>query len=449
MSKIRISQMVGEPLLENFDNTHTVHQIEKGGRFSTKSTKNSIKIPFHFATDPYCEAVVIRKTYKDHRDSTFPLLKQGFERLGWKLEGKKNYPEGKNATLWLETNQGNYIHFVGLNNSESVKGAVPTRKDNAIKIVLMFEITEFKDEKEMQDAIQTYVRGGNKDYFIILYEFNPAPKLSHWTYDWLAKMEQRDDTYIQHTNYNDLPQWQQEEWLGKFALQEAETMKKVDYEQYKHIFLGLPANLAGGVYKLFNDKSIQEATHNYIDVSIGVDFGSNDATVFTVCGYKPNYEGIEIPETWYHKNGEDGDIMSINHYLRALLKFATKIYKKYNMPISVYIDPANLSFKQLVEEESFKTEYSWLMVERLSKRKRSKTVKSAVQERIDFAEIMFGANYLTIDPSNRKLIKAFHEAEYNKHGDRADDGTSDIDSLDSFEYSWLDNMTFLKDIILK
>ena len=350
---IRISQIIGEPLLEHFDDTEHVHQIDKGGRFSTKSTKNSIKIPFHMASDPHCEAVAIRKTYKDHRDSTFPLLKQGFEWLGWKLTPKLNYPQGKNATLWIDTPQGNYIHFVGLNNSESVKGAVPTRKDNAIKIVLMFEITEFNSEHEMQDAIQTYVRGGNKDYFIILYEFNPAPKLSHWTYEWLKKMEQRNDTIITHTNYNDLPQWQQEEWLGKFALQEAATMKEVDYEQYKHIFLGLPANLAGGVYKLFDDyKSIKTSTHDYIDITLGVDFGSNDATVFTVCGYLKGYKGIEIPMTWYHKNGQDSDINSINDYLRELLQFAKKVYERYGMAISVYIDPANLSFKQLVEEAS-------------------------------------------------------------------------------------------------
>ena len=85
--------MVGEPLLENFDNTDTVHQIEKGGRFSTKSTKNSIKIPFHFATDPYCEAVVIRKTYKDHRDKTWNLdvetfLSRWHPQLGEGIERK-------------------------------------------------------------------------------------------------------------------------------------------------------------------------------------------------------------------------------------------------------------------------------------------------------------------------------------------------------------------------
>ena len=47
------------------------------------------------------------------------------------------------------------------------------------------------------------------------------------------------------------------------------------------------------------------------------------------------------------------------------------------------------------------------------------------------------------------LIKAFYEAEYNKKGDRADDGTSDIDSLDSFEYSWLMDMDFMREIILR
>ncbi len=153
--------------------------------------------------------------------------------------------------------------------------------------------------------------------------------------------------------------------------------------------------------------------------------------------------------TWYHKNGKSRHIKSINDYVDAFLMFAKEVYDKYEIPLSIYIDPANLSFKQLIEEKSMSNEYSYIMVERLKKTKRNKKSKDAIQERVDFTEIMLGAKYVKIDESCDELIKAFYEAEYNKKGDRADDGTSDIDSLDSFEYSWLMDMNFMREIILR
>ena len=74
--------------------------------------------------------------------------------------------------------------------------------------------------------------------------------------------------------------------------------------------------------------------------------------------------------------------------------------------------------------------------------------KSSVQERIDITELMFGAQFITITPDAVKLIDAIEQAEYNNKNERADDGRSDIDSLDSFEYSWLKEKKLIKEIIL-
>ena len=201
---IYLSQIIGEPHLEHFDDKDTTHQIDYGGRASLKSSKNEIKIPFLFAQDPTAECVAIRKVFKDHRDTTFSGLKIGFDRLHWSLQPQRDYPIGKSGKLWLSTQQGNYVHFVGLNDYESSKGARPTKLGNQIKIVWLFEITQFDNEEEMNNAISNYIRG-DKDWFIILYEFNPHPKLSHWSYEWLEKMKGRPDAYVQKTNYNDLP----------------------------------------------------------------------------------------------------------------------------------------------------------------------------------------------------------------------------------------------------
>jgi hypothetical protein len=151
-------------------------------------------------------------------------------------------------------------------------------------------------------------------------------------------------------------------------------------------------------------------------------------------------------ETYYHKNGQDG-IKTINDYTHDLIAFCNNIYAKLKKPISVYIDPANLTFKQLVEEKTYLEENKHIFVENFMKRSNEKN-KSSVQERIDLTEIMFGADFISITPKATQLIAAIEQAEYSNKNERADDGRSDIDSLDSFEYSWLKEKKVIRDIIL-
>jgi len=446
-NKIYISELVGKPHLKHFSDKTIRHQIDKGGRMSGKSSKNEIKIPYLLAQDPTAEAVVVRKIYKDHRDTTFSGLKIGFERLGWHLKEREHYPKGNNSKLYIRTTQGNYIHFVGLNDYESQKGARPSKSGNEHKILWLFEITQFHDEAELNNTISNYMRGA-KDWFIILYEFNPHPKKSHWTYEWVKKMEQRDDAYVNHSNYFDLADWQQEKWLGNIALKEIENLKKTDYEQYKSIYLGLPANLTGTVYKQFkNERHVKPATYDYADIWVGVDYGEADATVFTATGLLPNFKGLQVFDTYYHKNGVTDGIKNINQYAHDLMEFCSMAYAKVKRPVTVFIDPANLTFIKLVEELSYNNEYSFVMVDKITKRS-SNPNKSSIQERVDLTELMFGADFISITPDADKLITAFEQAEYDKKGERADDGRSDIDSLDSFEYSWLKEKKLIRELIL-
>jgi phage terminase large subunit len=291
------------------------------------------------------------------------------------------------------------------------------------------------------------------DWFISLYEWNDAPKLSHWTYDYMREMEQREDAYVKKTNYNDAPKWQQELFLGKPLLKEIEMMKDVNPELYKSEYLGFPANLGGTVYKQFSrERNVKPATHEYIDITIGVDVGGNDATVYTAKGFKPNYSGMETFATYYHKNGVTGGIKNINEYVQDLLEFCTNIYARYKKPVTVFIDSANLMFKQLVEEYAMTNEFAFIIVEPLPKMKRLKGTnknKSILQGRVDMNEIMFGSGYHTIDPSCINSIKAFEEREYNKNGEPADDGSSDVDSIDSSDYGWLKEMDFIYEIIMR
>ena len=448
---IRISDLVAAPHLENFNST-LENQCDHGGRAGYKSSKNAIKIALKTLEEPNIEVVVFRQDYTDHRDSTFRDLIWAYEMLGIKLKPGINYPTGTTSVLFIRLPQGNYIHFKQMKVKDKLKGYRPTKPTNTINIAWFFEITEYKDESYIASAKSSVMREAG-EWFMSLYEWNDAPKLSHWTYDFADKMKYREDAYVKKTNYNDAPEWQQQAFLGKPLIREIEMLAKVDPELYKSEYLGFPANLGGTVYKQFDlDRNVKPATHEYIDITIGVDVGGNDATVYTAKGFKENYSGMETFARYYHKNGVSGGIKNINEYVNDFFDFASMIYAQHKMAMTVYIDTANLMFKQLIEEIAMSSEYHYVIVDKLPKMKRlkiAKKEKSILQGRVDMNEIMFGSGYHTIDPSCKETIKAFQEREYDKKGNPADDGSSDVDSIDSSDYGWLKEMDLIYDIIMR
>jgi phage terminase large subunit len=447
-SQIRISDIVAQPHLEYF-NSMLPHQLDHGGRAAYKSSKNAIKIAKHMLQDKRCEVVIVRQDYSDHKDSTFADMKIAFERLGVKLVEGKHYPKG--SDLWIRLPQGNFVHFKHMKEIDKLKGTRPRNPKNQIKIVWYFEITEYKSKWFIDQANASFMRG-DKDYFMALYEWNNAPKLSHWTYEFMDMMKEREDAYVKQTNYNDAPKWQQEKFLGKMILKEIAMLSKVDPEQFKSIYLGYPANLSGTVFKQFDLKrNVREPQEHYYDMYIGVDYGSNDATVFTCSGFTKNYNELDTVDMFYHKNGVTGQIMNINDYVDALVDFIKEQHEKYPKNIfTLKVDSANASFIELIKNAIIMIDYVILEpLNKMVRRTNTSKNKSVIQERIDVSEVMFGAGYVHIAPHCIKLIKAVQEAEYNKKGELKDDGTSDIDSIDSWWYSWITEMDIIWQTIVE
>jgi len=449
---VRISEIVAEPHLENF-NSMLPNQLDHGGRAGYKSSKNAIKIAILTLANPNIEAIVFRQDYTDHRDSTFRDLIWAYEKLGIKLKPGVNYPTGLTSVLFIKLPQGNFIHFKQMKVKDKLKGYRPTKPSNVINIAWFFEITEFKDRTYITTAKSSVMREAG-EWFISLYEWNNAPKLSHWTYEFMGEMAIREDAYVKKTNYNDTPKQQMEEFLGKPLLKEIEILRNVNPELYKSEYLGYPANLEGTFFKTFSRLvHAKPSTHVYSKIVVGVDFGGNDATTAIARGVVRNYERMEIFKQYYHKNGVSPKIKTINDYRDDILKFCQDLFLKYKKIIILYIDSANNTTLGMLLKEQIAINYRFIDMKPLHKmkrRKQTKKEKSVIQERGDITEIIFGSNYCTIDPVECKhLIKALEGAEYNKKGELADDGRSDIDSVDGFWYSWLEDMDIIYDTIVK
>ena len=446
---LRISDIVARPHLKWFNSNH-LHQIDHGGRSGYKSSKNSIKIALQMLKDPTCEVVVVRQDYSDHKDSTFAQLKWAFNKLGVPLKKGVNYPDGND--LWIKLPQGNYVHFKHMKEIDKLKGTLPRGANNAIKIVWYFEITQFKSDWYINEANASFMRS-DKDYMWLIYEYNDPPKLSHWVYKWVAQMQKAKSAYVNKVNYCDAPEWQQKLFLGKIMLQEINRLKEVDYEQFKSTYLALPANLTGTVYKKFDRMKhvgkVERESLRYHKLIVGVDYGETDATVFTLFGVLQQRKGVRVLKTYYHKNGKSPEEKSILEYTEDLFRFMQEVYDEFGKVLKVFVDSASKPFWNHVRREKVRRGIGNFVVETTNKEKRTRLGDSSIEERIAITNIMFGADYLMIDETCEELIQAFEECERNHKGDRRDDGTSDIDSLDSFEYSFLDEIERIYNAILR
>ena len=446
----RISEIVAQPHLQYFNSTKR-HQCDHGGRAGYKSSKNAIKLAMGLLADPHAELVVVREDYSDHYDSTYADLKWAFEKLGVKLKAGINYPRGRD--IYISLPQGNYVHFKQMKEIDKVKGVRPRNPNNRIKYIWYFEITQFKHKRRGITEVNASYMRGNPDYFMCMYEWNDAAKLSDWTYDFIDEMERRPDAYVKKTNYNDAPIEQQEEFLGKILLEEIEIIAKTSPEQFKNTYLGLPANLEGTYFKTFNrTRNVKKSINNYSRIVVGVDVGGNDATTAVARGVVANYKRMEFFAQYYHKNGVSIGVKTINDYRDDILNFCHKLFLEHKQIINLYIDSANNTTLGMILKQEIDLHYKFIDMKPLPKMKRrrkTKKEKSVIQERGEVSELAFGAEYFTIDPSLIQLIKALENAEYNKKGDLADDGRSDIDSIDAFWYSWLEDMDIINDTIVK
>ena len=274
--KMLLSELIAPSFHRTF-NSKKPKQIDKGGRGSTKTSKNSLKVAFHCLNEQMCSAIVIRKYQNTLRDSVYKEIKRAMKRLGQQ--------EGIDYTstiqpLRVKINNGNSIYFAGADDYEKLKGMID--ENTPIKIVWFEELTEFKDEEELEQIIATFSRG-NDDWFIVLYSFNPPKNKYHWVNQWVEKMKDRPDVLITDSDYRTVPK----DWLGQMFIDEAERMQEYDNKRYRWIYLGDVIGLEGMIYnpeqfKCVDEDYLEKNKLKIIYMDFAVDGGHQ--TSATTCG---------------------------------------------------------------------------------------------------------------------------------------------------------------------
>lgn len=229
---------------------------------------------------------------------------------------------------------------------------------------------------------------------------------------------------------------------------------------YDRLILGLWKRAEGAIYKRFADdpekfrcEVLEEPANNseykqfkksdIVSIEIGLDFGGNQSGhAFVARGYTDDYrDAIGIMSKRVMAKDADEDIDS-NMLDQLFCDFVQEVIDRYGVIVkhgdyvkycnieSVYYDNAESvlgnSIRNAVEKR-----FPWIVVRQAK--------KATILDRIRCTVRLMGAGRFWITEDCKSLQIAFSDAVWNKDvkdkDERLDDGSTDIDSLDAFEYT--------------
>lgn len=263
MSEVRLSELIGPAYygmhhaIRRHDYTH---YWLKGGRGSLKSSFVSVEIILGMMKSPDRHAICFRKI-KD------TLSESVYEQLLWAIDmlGVSEYWQKSVSPMRLTYKPtGQRILFRGLDYARKLKSI--KARNGYFAYVWYEELDEFRDMDEIAVVNQSVLRGGRD--FWVFYSFNPPKSKQSWV-NYEATVE-RADKAVLHTTYLTAPA----AWLGEQFLVEAEHKKQVNYDKYRHEFLGEAIGTGGEVFTNVEARAMTDEEIAAFDrIRAGLDWG--------------------------------------------------------------------------------------------------------------------------------------------------------------------------------
>ncbi len=181
---------------------------------------------------------------------------------------------------------------------------------------------------------------------------------------------------------------------------------------------------------LMTVKQVQELNKRgeLIEINVGVDFGGNGSGhAFVASAPTLGYEKlIALSSEWHDAEGTDPEDLA-----DMFVKFIKRIIKTYGYVTHVYCDSAEQVLMRGLEKALVKNDMGDIKIRN--------AVKDVITDRIFTITALTAQERFFYTEDCQTLTEAISMAVWNPKNmklERLDDGTSDIDSLDAFEYSY-------------
>lgn len=282
---------------------------------------------------------------------------------------------------------------------------------------------------------------------------------THWLKEFIDNPDL--DIYLQEYTLFDNP-FLPEEFVEQLCKEYAGTI------YYDRLILGLWKRAEGAIYKKFADnpnafrceiveKLEKDSTkkqfrkQDIASIEIGLDFGGNQSGhSFVARGYTDDYKYVITLLSKRIKAEDESKDIDSNELDRLFCEFVQEVIDKYSVykkrdqiiqycnVDSVFWDNAETVLGNSIRNAVAKR-FPWISVKPAKKKR--------INDRINCTVRLMGAGRFFITEDCQTLEDAFTEAVWDKEvtdkDERLDDGSTDIDSLDAFEYTIERDMKYL------
>lgn len=259
---------------------------------------------------------------------------------------------------------------------------------------------------------------GSKFFF----SCNPTSPTNWFYLNWVQKAKEKNAQYL-HFDLNDNPSLT-EEIKNRYR----NMYVGVFYDRY---ILGKWVLAEGIIYRKFADDTNQYVIDSIpeddeiILINAGVDFGgTKSAHAFVATGFTRNMKKVIVLDA--ERIDEELSPEQLDKYFAAFVK---RVYDKHGKAFNTRCDNAEpvliRGLKNAILKYALRTSIKNAM-------------KKPIKSRIDLVIRLFGENKIAfLKGTTEPLQKALAEAVWNekREDERLDNGTTDIDIIDAFEYS--------------
>lgn len=279
------------PLHEDIKTQQHQYYNLPGGRGSGKSSFCALEIVTGIMQDQTgnSSAIAFRRTANTMRESVY-------SQIAWAIDvlDVGEYWRGSISPMcWTYKPTGAQIVFRGLDDASKLKSIRARR--GYFRYIWLEEFSELPGENFTRSVMQSVQRGGNS--FTVFRSFNPPINASNWANVFIQRPDPRAITL--HTSYLDIPP----EWLGEDFILEAERLREINEQAYKHEYLGEATGSGGEVFPNITVRTITDDEINELQyIYAGVDFGfSVDPAAFVRVAYDRKHDTVYLLDEIYKR----------------------------------------------------------------------------------------------------------------------------------------------------
>lgn len=227
-------------------------------------------------------------------------------------------------------------------------------------------------------------------------------------------------------------------------LHEIESRYDINSIWYLRDIKGMRVVATGLIYRRFADAistgsstfGIQGKPTDLMEINLGIDFGgSGSGHSFTATAITRSYHNVvALASEWIRCKDESGNQIEIDPQMLGdmFCNFVRKVLGQYGYITTAYADSAEQTLIAGIRSSLRHNGLGWIRVEN--------ALKAPINDRINAVLILMAqGRFQYVEGECESLVNALCTAVWDPKeltkNVRLDDGTSDIDSLDSFEYT--------------